>query len=236
MKDTFRLALALIVIASTAQAAPAKPRRPAPPPAAAAPSPVAAPTPPPPVFYDFKGARLGMSLDDWNAATPPALKLFQGGGFVDSSETPERVCNPASGAFASDEEKALGVIVCYYKLPDRHFLPIGSMTADTVLYSFLDGKLYKIEVDAKSYALDEVMSGLTAKFGAPSSTVDDTTQNRAGATFPHHERIWANPAATVLVESPFDRIDSMAVIYETTEGQKRLEARRIAAHPAAEKM
>jgi hypothetical protein len=189
-------------------------------------------------LYDFKGAKLGMGLEEWKAMQPPHLKELKGGQFTDSSDLPTVHCSTLAGAYASPEEVALGVVRCYYEMPSAgyQFIPIGDAIADGVTYSFLDNKLFRIEVSAKNYAMSEVLSGLKAKFGEPTSSIDDTTQNKAGATFPHHTRVWTNPASSILVESPFTRIDNMIVIYETEEARQKIKSYKAVASPDAAKM
>ena len=95
---------------------------------------------------------------------------------------------------------------------------------------------YEINITAASDILGEVMDGLVAKFGKPDTEVNDTTQNKAGATFPHTEKTWSNPAATIVFESPYTRIDNMNVLYMEAEAAKRINAAEKAANPDSDKM
>jgi len=209
---------------------------------------------PSPTYYDFKGARLGMSLTDWRSLPFPGgvqtVQIQNGANLTYHEEMPRPICSSDatsagySGSFhLNDIETQLGVVSCIYMQTDflgtglsESNTPIGESYANPVVYYFLDGQLYKISITAQSDLLDDVISGLRAKFGEPASSVNDTTQNKAGATFPHLKRIWTNPVAQIVVETPWSRIDDLNATYTTTEGALRISAARRAAHPDADKM
>lgn len=203
----------------------------------------------PAIYYDFKGIRLGMTRDEVKAIPLEA----EGSGFDKSpitfwcSDMPMRQGQKLGGFYLSKAETALGVVECKYAQQssltsnDYVFLSearvkVGDWMASNVSFSFLDGRLYKITIDGHKNMLGDVLEGLTAKFGQPTSKLDDTTQNKAGATFPHIERIWANRAATVKVEAPYTRIDNMNVLYLTADGTARVNAKDKELSPAASKM
>ncbi len=239
--EIMRLVIALALVAacsSGALAAPAKK-------AAAKPS-------KPSVLYDFKGARLGMTLQEVKAlpapTKPPYESSFTKYGhekFFCSTDTFSNGKN-VDGFYFSKTEEVLGVISCRYGREwtlsstytslHNSFVSIGGFGADDVEYKFLDGRLFQISIDGSKNMLGDVLDGLTAKFGNPDSVVNDTTQNKAGATFPHTEQTWVNPAATVTVEAPWTKIDNMHVSFLTTDGAARIVAKEKELNPSAEKM
>jgi hypothetical protein len=193
------------------------------------------------VLYDFKGAKLGMSLQDWKTLQPPVKE--DGVAYAPLCDTEAQESDKHLFSYGTTElERSANVITCgyfgtgSYGIRVQASIPIGGLSASSIFYKFLNGKLYMIDIGANTEILSEVMDGLTAKWGAPSSTVQDTTQNRAGASFPHVIKRWENSASFIQLETPFERIDGMHVIYETNEGRAALDAFEKARHPSVDKM
>jgi hypothetical protein len=239
-----RLASAAVIIAACSTAA------------FAAPPKKASPTKPSKsnVYYDFKGARLGMTLAEVKALPAPTNPPYQAASSV-SEYGPERFfCSgetlsdgkEATGFYLSKTEEALGVVECKYAREwkigrdyttlDESAIGIGSFQTSDVTYGFLDGRLYQISIGGHTNLLSEVIDGLTTKFGEPDKVVNDTTQNKAGATFPHTEQTWINPVASITVESPWTKIDNMHVSFLTSEGAARIVAKEKELNPSAAKM
>ncbi len=240
------------LIATGAMAAPQK-KAPVRRPAAAAPAAKPAAKAAPAVYYDFKGARLGMTLDEWKAVTPPLST--SAASFGGKDDGPERIwCSndkmpdgkEITGEFyLSDAEQALGVVACKYARltgsGSYHFLTssyvkIGEYISNDVDYKFLDGKLYEINITGSDNLLSDIMDGLTSKFGQPTTSVNDTTQNKAGATFPHTEKTWLNPVASIHLETPYTKINNLNVTYMAMEPITRIAAKKRELHPASDKM
>jgi hypothetical protein len=205
------------------------------------------------VYYDFKGARLGMSLAEWRALPVPAQSMegLAGASSMIQVGAVEAHCSGDAGAaagamdFRTPAEIKANVLVCRYAYPETigsdtmwmpASMPIGELHASDVEYKFLDRTLYEISVTGNSGLLMEVMSGLRAKWGEPTSVVNDTTQNKAGATFPHTVQSWANPVALIRVETPFSRIDDLNVSYETATGLARITSIEKVLNPDLDKM
>lgn len=216
-----------------------------------APSAATKAAPAPSVYYDFKGARLGMALSEWKALPAPVVES----SYTSKMEGPLQVwCTSDVGSdgkslsgigYPSKVEQSLGVVICRYgrlfssgsyRSVSPAIIKIGQLMATDVEYKFLDGRLYQIDITGSDGLLSEVMDGLTAKFGPPTSEINDTTQNRAGATFPHTVKVWTNPVATIRVESPWTRIDNLNVNYSDVAAIARVNAAEKAANPAADKM
>jgi len=212
-----------------------------------------APEPTPSVLYDFKGARLGMTFAEFQAMPAPTNPVDS---WSSAKNQPERIiCSgdtypngkPVDTVYVSKTEAALGIKSCKYarayKLSFGDYwntessgINIGSWEVRDVTYDFLDGRLAKIEINSNKNLFSDVVDGLTAKFGPPTKRVDDTTQNKAGATFPHTELYWINPAATIYVETPFTKIDNMYVSYKTADYLARVNAKEQELNPSASKM
>lgn len=236
-----RLAIAVAILSACSTAAIAAPAK----------KPTAAKAEKPSIYYDFKSARLGMTLAEVKAlpapTNPPYQSSFTQYGpeqFYCSTDTLSD--GKQVSFYPSKVEQALGVIQCKYgreyKIGRNYTtvqdssISIGSYQTDDVTYKFMDGRLYQISIRGHANLLTEVLDGLNAKFGEPDSVVNDTTQNKAGATFPHTRQIWVNPAATITVEAPWTRIDNLYVSFSTTEGTSRVVAAEKALNPSAQKM
>jgi hypothetical protein len=248
LKKSIALAAGILAVVSSADAQAARPK-----PRTAAPAPRSKPAPEapkaPPVYYEFKGARLGMTIDEWKAVPIPATyesSYFKGGPTkVWCSTDTGADGKPVSGFYMSSRWREAGVVQCKYArmemigsygMLSSSSVKIGDRITKDVTYNFLDGKLFLIDIDAASALLDDVMDGLTAKWGKQTSEINDTTQNKAGAAFPHTVKVWMNPAATIRVEAPYSRIDDMNVTYSDVAAMARLRAAEEKANPAADKM
>jgi hypothetical protein len=228
-------AIAILTLATAVNAAPKKPAFPKPHPAK------------PAVFYDFKGARLGMTLAEWKALpapTHPSENLAEM-----NYGQPQVVCDgdgtESHQFYPSRAERAANVVECgyaqtvtigTYRTWESASIPIGEYAASDVVYKFMDGKLYEISITANESLTSDILEGLAAKWGEPDSVVNDTTQNKAGATFPHTIKTWKNSAALIRFEAPFSRIDDLNVTYETTEGLAHIAAIEKTINPDADKM
>lgn len=227
-------ALAIAVICAPAAIAAPKPRA----------VKAAKPSSKPAVLYDFKGARLGMTVAEWRALTPP-------------SEPPTYVSRPACAGeqfngepitasfYAGEAEKAANVLVCGYVYRGasgtsgswrRYPTPLGKVNAADVDYKFLDGRLYEINVTTNTDAAADVLDGLNTRWGKPTSVTKGTTQNKAGASFPHTIQIWSNRVASIQFEGPYTRINNLNITYATKAGSKKIDSIQEALHPSAEKM
>jgi hypothetical protein len=182
------------------------------------------------VWYDFKGARLGMSLAEWRASPFPGA-----GAPMASAE-----CSDTTGSrvLVDEADKRMGVVECRYAAagaPAR--IPLGERYGATDYdYAFIDGKLFRVTVRAGLEAQGDVNQGLIAKWGQPTSEARETSHNEAGAAVARRIAIWSNPVATIRFEAPDDRLDELAVSYVDTAAVARIEQAERGAHPAASVM
>jgi hypothetical protein len=237
------IATALTLIAVGAQAAPQKAAKPTTTKPAAKPVPKPQPAPIPAVWYDFKGARLGMTMDEWRALPVPATAMpVESPPQIICSNEPANKDKIGLHIYQSDDDEKIGVVECQYFAKQQYlglrsaYLKVGDGGSDDISYKFLDGKLYSINIQSSDNLLSGILDGLSAKFGPPTSVVNDTTQNKAGATFPHTVKLWENPVAMIRLETPYTKIDNMDVTYYTTEGLNKVAAARKLLHPDADKM
>jgi len=207
----------------------------------------------PAVWYDFHGAKLGMTIAEWKAMTPPvrrdAAYSFQTVGDVVAICTNDGDPQTEHSSFYSNkDEQAAGVVLCGYRIRARYdfdqakpdYRPaevmIGDRSTDYVIYKFLDGKLYEIVVSGPTSLVNDVLDGLVAKFGPPSSEINDTVHNKLGGTFDRARKRWFNPVASINFETPWSEIGDFGLVYSANGPTLRLENAKLAAHPYADKM
>jgi hypothetical protein len=199
------------------------------------------------VSYDFRGARLGMTLAEARALSlpsGPSTDLMAN----DVTYGPVRLhCNTDTPAqfFMSDVEKALGIVECKFgrRVTSKHggsstFEPtafsMGSGNTRDVRYMFLDGRLFAIWIVAKKIFFEIERDELTTKFGPPNDVLNDTIRIRDGVDDPHTLLTWINPAVKIILETPWGRVEDMHVRYITIEGRNRMFAKNRELHPDAD--
>jgi hypothetical protein len=178
--------------------------------------------------YDFRGATLGMSLQDFRALKFPDANIEPTARLICSSDQEARLAQGGVYLFVDDAEKSIGVIECQYFTPstvmsgwwDEALVAVGAQgTAKHVDYKFVTDpqsgavRLYLISLIAYVSARSGAMDGLIGKFGQPTATVNNDVQNRMGAKFDHTLATWVNPSSTILLESPSGDIETMSIIY-----------------------
>lgn len=180
-------------------------------------------------LYDFKGVPLGITLAEFRALPHPD------GGDARVLCTGEKV--PITSTYSSEPvdvmlfdevEKALGVTKCIWVAQggDRWLEGqikglnlAGSMyAANQYSFSFMPDpvdrlpRLYRFQGVSNRNAADDVIEALTQKWGAP-KLVKDKVQNKMGASFDQLTALWDNPAASILVQDRWTKIDNMVIIF-----------------------
>lgn len=185
---------------------------------------------PPANAFDFKGIKLGMDVEELKQFPYPET----GRGAADIVCTGARdKYGEISDVAVYGDEKEIGVTRCKYKgdgFSSGYFSLANSGYASydytlKLIRDPQDGvtRLYEIMLPTNADADAALAEALTDKFGKPASVIEDTVQNRLGATFPRVSRVWANSVSSVTSISPSGDLDDMVVLYQHT---------RLAAHVA----
>jgi len=196
--------------------------------------------------FDFKGARLGMPL----AAFKQTLFPDRGIGSEDALSNPkctddaERDLGLVGHLSISASDKALGVTECRWFRPLRSasayvaprwepaFLNVAGYTTPAVRYRFIKTPdstaplLYEISIQMPSAVFGAANSGLTERFGEPSSTETREVKNRLGNTFTNAIATWDNGSSSIRLEERYTRVDEMGLIYRHTALYGRYTAER----------
>ncbi len=156
---------------------------------------------PPPLA--FKGAQIGMSLQEWRAVPIPP-----GAG-----NAPERQCSneyqvaKLPGVELGADEVKAGVVACTYVqrfghnvLPESIELDPG-FEAQNLTYLFKHGRLYEIRFKASVDAYTHLQSNLTERYGQPVQTVSSPAV-ASSANGQRRRQTWRAAAGFVTLEDP----------------------------------
>ncbi|HEX4078241.1 MAG TPA: hypothetical protein VHX61_05130 [Rhizomicrobium sp.] len=188
--------------------------------------------------YDFRGAKLGMPLDEFRTLRfPDAATTSQQSVNADNTIggiptiwgvalfCSSQHYKDAPELRLEDYEIDAGEIKCaYYQYLlgtwMQATLAIGTSGYSTMpSYYFIRDpldqipRLYSINAITNNNAAANALEGLKEKFGLPTKYVSNTVQNAMGASFPHISASWKSPLSTIQFEAPYNEIDKMAIIY-----------------------
>lgn len=195
------------------------------------------------IAHDFKGIRLGASLPELRSAPLPQAWEARMGVHLICSNEPVPANHVTPLFHLSADERAAGIVRCQYfgnwdggTTYDRRLNKVMGLSmggGDYVAYDYnfgfipdpTDGvlRLYAIWLETSLDALPDVDSALRSKFGKPTQSSLSPVQNGFGAAFPQTTSVWSNPVSSVTMQSPFERIDRMLVLYDL----KRLSAQAV---------
>lgn len=202
----------------------------------------------------YRNSPLGISLDEWKALAFP--------GEIKTGDVTLPICTnlpnlPMRFSVSwtltlSPAEKEMGVVACSYWtdtaykgafgmkqiMTGQAYIPIGkTYVMPTPSYKFFDGKLYGINGVTRIEALADVVDGLTARYGQPTSSVDGEVQNKAGSYFKSKDLTWDLGRDIISVHAPgAGRIDQMEVKYIDKEVAHKLADENEKIDPSANKM
>lgn len=177
--------------------------------------------------YDFRGSRLGMTLEEWKAVHPPE-QLHRAAKPLCSTDTPD-----ARWAVQTPESKAAGIVLCVYIDTEGYPGPVGQRFGPSEItgaeYLFFDGRLYMIDILAVDLALPAFREALQAKYGPPTDAAQGVTRNRLGTPFPEITEAWESGRDVIALRSPATRIDRFSVtIFDKAAAAKADAARKAA--------
>lgn len=184
--------------------------------------------------FDFRGVRLGITAEAFRELAVPDREAKSSPAKVICSGDPE---TKETGPFGmkttiatelelEKEDQDGGVIKCSYfeKYVDDWYMAsvqAGSLQYRTgdIMFRFAPSTeggalvLYEISIVMSEDAAQEVMEGLTQKWGQPFRTKKDTVQTKAGATFPHLVADWTRANSVIVLDAPSGQMDRLGLIY-----------------------
>lgn len=198
----------------------------------------------------YKSASLGLTLQEWRALPFPSPEISGPSAFsLCSNQTglPTGVRMPIT-----QDETDAGIIVCQYWqetmrrgalgmkmfFQNKAYMPIGeNYVMEAPVYKFLDGSLYSISGVSELGALEDVLSGLTARYGKPSTITDGAVQNKVGNTFTRKTYAWDLGDDLISVEAPGGgRIDTLTVVYVSKKAAEKRRELKSESNPDIDKM
>jgi hypothetical protein len=187
--------------------------------------------------FDFRGARLGMSLSDFRKLPiPGGVNAVEVQAF---GAVPELVCtdyNSTESKFnrvsVVESDEILGVIKCAWLRPpnqdkaryawDYAMVPVGEDASNNVTFSFIktpdasEHQLYDISIVMKNFRFSSVVTGLKERFGKPASTKTGEVQNQIGNIFSNTTITWRNDVSSIYLEERAGEINKMLLDYSHT--------------------
>lgn len=181
--------------------------------------------------FEFRGARLGMSIDELRTIQFPDIdgSRFHPGiessiRLVCESDTPRIEPPGVSPVYLEARRRfdALGSNLCSWVVPDavgkKAYLQVGQGGSERVTYDLYrapDGvqRLWKIEIGIPESLAPSLLESLTEKFGAPANMEKTAVQNRMGAKFDSFYSKWSNAASTIELTQRTGRLDEGKLVY-----------------------
>jgi hypothetical protein len=173
---------------------------------------VAAQESPGPKPLSFKGATLGMTLQDWKV-----LPIPDGAG-----PAPQRRCSDEGRAVSipgyplSVEEVKSGVVACTYVSRFNHDVLPHSIRLDRrfrvhhLAYVFKSGRLAEIRFRASIDAYADLLRRFSSAYGAPTHTVRGRTSS-ASRKAQRVRQTWATPSGVLTLVSPTSNLIDLSV-------------------------
>ena len=170
--------------------------------------------------FDFRGARVGMTIDEFKALAP--LKP--------TGTTRCSTIRQITGSDSSPEAMA-GVVLCSRDgdapFPTDDFVKSG-MTA--VSYKFAPDeaqvlRLFRIDMRITTDSYPDALNAMTLKLGAPSASDSSQLQNGFGAKFTRETRIWQSASSTAILSSLCGSVDYGCIAYFYNSLNKAYEER-----------
>ncbi len=185
---------------------------------------VAPPSPPQSAsVLEFKGSRLGMSLEQWRSEPFPGAGSAVRPVCSDQGADAQRLGlqAPAKGAAATE-------MVCTYAFTgadgSREPVPItGGFYARQASYVFHGGRLGEISFTTSPDAFSAMTARIDAQLGQPRETVRDTAHVR-GVAFPRVRMRWSGPAGSVTLIDPAADTTLMKLDYQAAAQASTFEA------------
>jgi len=205
--------------------------------------------------YDFKGARLGMTFEEWQAVSPP-IDLQSTNMGVDKKSEPLRIwcsgtrlpitkTDSMPAVHVTLEEERAGVSTCRYGRMGRVFgrpslmgawISVGDGITTDVTYKFLENRLYEIEIEGVIKLYPGIVEGLNARFGRPTDNENDTVTNGYGSDFPHTFKKWRRDDSVIELEAPYKKLSFMRVVFFSQNAHAKILAAQPKGPPATSKM
>lgn len=204
----------------------------------------AAASAPPAEPYDFRGAKLGMSLADFKQLPYPDGDRAQVAFGNDWAKIVQVHCSDESklgyglAVYGNGALEANHGLRCQWKhgeyttpikgLPhgftqraDGVWMVVGSVTSKDVSYDFTPDstgtlRLFQIQLTAKNDGFEQLALDLKTKFGPPSKVESDDLQNGIGNHFASAHLTWDNGLSTIELKQRYDDVETLQLTYAQT--------------------
>lgn len=154
---------------------------------------------------DFKGARLGMTMEEFRAVNE---------GYFEK----RYVCEPAPAKLRMVADTICNPSLAY---PET----IAGTKAKRVSIQFYGNELVGIDVAFRSQDVLQIANALEERLGPPLTVKKDPVRNALGATFENDQRLWKVGTDTVIVEKYASDLTTGEVVYMSRSGVEEFNAR-----------
>ena len=184
--------------------------------------------------FDFRAAKLGMSLSDFKQLPFPDAQSYTSR----TGNAPAIICTGHPGLDSIEIllrsrgiEQSLGVVKCLWAIQGElkfnrttYYAPAPINVAGTpsqqILYYFVkrpedpESRLFRISISGMDTDhFERVAQGLKERFGPPAQLREETVQNRMGAKFSNTIMWWRNAYSSIYLIERSGTIDKMALTY-----------------------
>lgn len=191
--------------------------------------------------FDFKGVRLGISVDEFRALPAPDGVGRAGERVIVDCTGDEPESSAASCRWAVEPPPPRDAYSAYQQ---RALAQYGPQTAQIVIgidpgtasFSFTrdtDGtlRLSEILVGASSDMAPVVVAGLVERFGRAQQQTRGSVVTGLGMTVPQDQMTWRNRVSSIYLQTPAGSLDLMMVVYEHTRLRELARSRETTRNP-----
>jgi hypothetical protein len=202
-----------------------------------------------PAPYDFQGARLGMTIQEWRAlplnmsSEPLDMVGYEREGepqaWCEGDPKPKAKVKELPRPTKYQGEAELGVVACQYVVPVSVAsirmwkgmpMRVGKGSVSDVTYKFMDGKLYQIDVRGPGL-FSAAPDGLESRWGKATGGTSEDYVNGFGAVSRESKWNWKSGSNSIELIYPAGRRQAPILIYQDDAQAERVEAWRDAANP-----
>lgn len=172
---------------------------------------------------EFKGLRIGSTSEELRAKYPEL-----------HCNDPKQKAMAEKGHFRDwwERKQTEADLFCATVIGDRNprteLSDIAGYKAQSFDFNFLGDRLERASASLPSFAFDDLVAALSAKYGPPDKQEVEELQNRAGAKFANKIYYWRRGAATIRVSKYSGDLDTSSYSLTSDDYWPEVERRRAA--------
>lgn len=167
--------------------------------------------------YEFKGDKLGISLEEFKTKYQRVIGSSEYPIITKEDQPWHRIANVVT------------VQVCYSSIREeekKHAPTLAGIRSSSHRYMFVDSKLYHIVLVFPHSGFSEVEEAVTRTYGKSNSTTIDNYQNGFGAKFSGSRYNWDNTESTINLVERLESLENSFIEFRHSELYKLVESRK----------